>query len=145
MKLKCLKFFFSKFCGLLREDIDKSRHRHGVVKFLQGHIRSSFSPPPPPPPPRPPPHYGVPYFAFQGPIFPVSLGPRFPVFMFFVGSHQGPGSRFSSFFRVPLGSHQGPGSRFFGVFQGPGSQFSGFSKVPLGTHQGPGSRIFGMP
>ena len=133
MKLKCLKFFFSKFCGLLREDIDKSRHRHGVVKFLQGHIRSSFSNPPPRLRPAPLPTtvyrillFRVPFFRFlQGPGSRFScflqgptrvLGPAFPVFL---GYRQGPtrvlGPGFSGFFRVPgpsfpvfLRSRQGP-------------------------------------
>ena len=82
-------------------------------------------------------------------------GLSFPVF---VGSHKGPGSRFSGFFRVSLGSRV-PVYQFF---QGParvplGFRFSGFSRVPvfwlfqvptrvpLGSHQGPGPRFYGMP
>ena len=41
MKLKCLKFLFSKFCRLLREDTNKSRL--AVKKFFLEHIRTSFS------------------------------------------------------------------------------------------------------
>ena len=100
MKLK-FEVLFSNLCGLLREDTDKSRPT--VVKFFQGHIRTSFSSL------RDPLRYRVPLFmvpqgshqdpGFQvicrsrqgrtrvrGPGFPLFVGSRVSIFRFFVGS-----------------------------------------------------------
>ena len=66
----------------------------------------------------------------------------------FLGSHQGPGTRFSGFCRIHLGSHCNPGFQFSGVsrvpvgiHQGPAFLLYNFSRTLLGSHQGSGSRF----
>ena len=115
-EIKAPEVLFSEFCNILRENIDKSKLIHRVVKFFQSHIRNSFSSP-----------TMVRCFAFQGPGFPVSLRSRSPVFKFFVGSQQVPTRSW-----VPV----------FQFFQGPASVPPGSQVLVLEFFQGPGSRIF---
>ena len=132
MKLK-FEVLISKFCGLLREDTDKSRfckvflgpQQDQLFQFQRPTtvLCSTFQGP----------HVSI-FWFLQSPSSGL-LGFWFPFFLFFLrvplGSHQGSRSQFSGFCRIPLGSHQGTRFPVFcavlqGFYQGPRPQFFGF-------------------